>query len=243
MPTFSRYTKLQGVPESLLQTFRLAHAIAEAGIPLAVRPSHKERWKWLGRYFPDLEWRATHFGLAIRDIEVDHRTPNTRVGSLERPLIFAQGIVERCSEKWSERIHPASFAGHLTERRLSALAGLQQAFGSAFRLVATDAGRRWPEKAWDDDYYTLLGASAVTVCPDGDFTWTYRFFEAALCGSIPVIQNEATPYLGFRFYRMTDRPTIMRWREEWAHENADRARRLLTVSHQSLRDAVRSVTR
>lgn len=234
-----RYRRLYGV-NTLLQSFRLSHAISEAGVPLAVHPSHRDRYLWLDRYFPGLNWKATLVALPFRDVTLDHRTPSTSLGNVQRPLIFAHSVIDRCRDKWSDRTYLISFAGRMTEARRKAFSPVIGMVGDAFRVVETNAGRTWPTKAWDDAYYEVLGRSQLTACPDGDFIWTYRFFEAALCGSIPVVQNWCSQFEGFRFYRMADYdPATMQWREDWALENAIAARQLLTVPHECIRHALR----
>lgn len=69
----------------------------------------------------------------------------------------------------------------------------------SFHLVFTNQGRKFPEKAWDQDYYETLLNSKYVLCPDGDYIWTYRFFESVLCGAIPVIQNTCDAYEGFNY--------------------------------------------
>ena len=42
-------------------------------------------------------------------------------------------------------------------------------------------------------YWDMMQRAKYVLCPDGDFVWTYRFFEAVACGAIPII--ERWPYL------------------------------------------------
>lgn len=230
--------RLRGVRTELLQTFRLSHAMAEAGIPLAVDRWQVGAYRWLDQYFPGLDWKWAPVARSFKQLAVDHHTPRTAVGNVERPLIFAHGVTDRCKLKWDDRVISISFAGNMTESRRHTLSPLFAAYGDGFRVVSTNAGRDWPGKAWDEQYYEVLGRSALTACPDGDFIWTYRFFEAALCGSIPVIQNWCSHYEGFWYYRLSDDPESMMWREDWALHNEETARGLLTVPLQRLREAV-----
>ena len=73
-----------------------------------------------------------------------------------------------------------------------------------FHLRSSCRGRRFPIKAWDSDYYAVLLRSQCVLCPNGEYTWSYRFFEAALCGAIPIIEEDCPVYRGFRYYRMSD---------------------------------------
>lgn len=228
---------LDDLGSNLLQVFRLAHAIAEAGVPIRTAPDNQPRWTHLADHHPDVPIRTD--GPADRvTATVDHATPVTGVGDCRRPLVFAHAVADRCAELWSERSVAISFAGLITDQRRGALRPLTDQFGDRFEAVATRAGRSWPGKAWDEEYYAVLGRSALVACPDGDYVWTYRFFEAALCGAIPVIEHDCEHYEGFRFHRIGDPADQLVWREDWAAHNHAAARRLLTVPHDELRDAV-----
>lgn len=86
-------------------------------------------------------------------------------------------------------------------------------------LWSSDKGRKFPYKSWDDDYYQVLSDSQFVICPNGDFIWTYRFFEAVMCGAIPVIEDTCDIYEGFRFLTMKDDLSNAQWSEEDALYN------------------------
>ena len=50
-----------------------------------------------------------------------------------------------------------------------------------------------------------MAKSKFVLCPNGDFIWTYRFFEAIACGAIPIIEDDLPLYDGFQYYKM-DQP-------------------------------------
>ncbi len=108
-------------------------------------------------------------------------------------------------------------------------------------INSSDRGRVFPLKAWDLAYYKLLSDSRFTLCPSGDFTWSYRFFEAALCGSIPVVQEICSVYQGFRYYTFADRHDEMVWRSEDAEANYELALARLTIPRDELNDVLRSI--
>jgi|688.fasta_scaffold635732_1 hypothetical protein len=41
----------------------------------------------------------------------------------------------------------------------------------------------------DNDYYYNMSRSKFVLCPIGDCNWSYRFFEAIICGAIPVLKD------------------------------------------------------
>jgi len=105
----------------------------------------------------------------------------------------------------------------------------------------SNLGRQFPIKAWDDQYYDFLGLSEFTLCPAGDYIWTYRFFEAALCGSIPIVQDACEIYKGFEYEYMSCDVHSLKWTEEKALHNYERAVQLLTVPYDVLNDALEEV--
>ena len=95
-------------------------------------------------------------------------------------------------------------------------------------------GRQFPGKSWDADYQALLARSRFVLCPSGDFVWLYRFFEAALCGAIPIIEQDCAAYAGFRYRTMTEALGDADWNEEEALHNYALCQERLTVSRAAL---------
>ncbi|MDF1561666.1 MAG: hypothetical protein P1V51_01410 [Deltaproteobacteria bacterium] len=105
-------------------------------------------------------------------------------------------------------------------------------------LFASSRGRRFPVKAWDPDYYDTLCRSLFVLCPDGDFVWTYRFFEAMACGALPVIESTCVHHEGFTFATL-DTPLAELERSPRAlEENFERCRERLTVPREALDAAI-----
>jgi len=107
----------------------------------------------------------------------------------------------------------------------------------------SDRGWCHPTKAWDGVYFRRLVNSKFVLCPDGQFVWTYRFFEAALCGAIPIIQNECPLYDGFHYYTMEDPIEALDWNREHVLHNFNLCRDRLTVSHGRLNDEIHRLLR
>lgn len=88
-----------------------------------------------------------------------------------------------------------------------------------FVFWSSNRGRIFPVKSWDNQYYTILSRSQFVLCPNGDFIWSYRFFESILCGAIPIIQDECDAYNEFKFYKISDDINNFVWTEEVAMHN------------------------
>ena len=121
------------LPFYLLQTLRLVHAIGETGFRLCVEPDDEKAVVLLKKVF-GLEYKVGTGGAQrISGLYVDHLTPLTRVGSIERPLIMPNGVLRHCRAGWpKEREIDVSFTGLLTDSRQAAinrwlsLSGLEQ---------------------------------------------------------------------------------------------------------------------
>jgi hypothetical protein len=100
-------------------------------------------------------------------------------------------------------------------------------------------GRRFPLKVWDPAYYEHLARSQFVLCPSGDYVWTYRFFEAVLCGAIPVVEEACPAYEGFRYHRADEIASQFVWTREVAEHNARLCRRRITVARERLDEELR----
>jgi hypothetical protein len=87
---------------------------------------------------------------------------------------------------------------------------------------SSERGRRFPTKAWDEDYFRMLAGSQLVLCPSGDYHWSYRFFEACLCGALPIVEQVSPLYEGLRYRLLADG----RDHRPWAQEDADHNFRL-----------------
>jgi hypothetical protein len=84
---------------------------------------------------------------------------------------------------------------------------------------SSERGRRFPTKAWDEEYFQMLADSEHVLCPSGDYQWSYRFFEACLCGAVPIVEAGSPLYDGFRYRLMTDRRDAAPWSAADAEHN------------------------
>jgi hypothetical protein len=94
---------------------------------------------------------------------------------------------------------------------------------------SSNRGRSFPTKSWDHKYFNLLAKTQFSLCPRGDHVWTYRFFEAALCGSIPVIEAYDPIYSGFRFRTLEESSQQLIWSQADAEHNYALCQERLTI--------------
>lgn len=99
-------------------------------------------------------------------------------------------------------------------------------------------GRNYPYKAWDANYYNILLNSKFTLCPSGDFTWSYRFFESILCGAIPVVEEDCGAYEGFRYKYLSSNHKTFKWSQEDADFNYNLCLEKITVPKNLLNEEI-----
>lgn len=108
-------------------------------------------------------------------------------------------------------------------------------------LWASDRGRQFPGKSWDEEYHALLARSQFVLCPCGDYVWSYRFFEAVLCGAVPIVEQPCPAYDGFSYRTMDDSLSDARWNPADAQRNAEVCEARLTVPTQELNAEIASL--
>lgn len=97
-------------------------------------------------------------------------------------------------------------------------------------ILSSNRGRKFPIKAWDDEYFKVLGQSAFVLCPSGVCIWSYRFFESILCGAIPIIDENCDAYEGFRFKYMSEDASKFIWNKEDAEYNYNLCLERITIN-------------
>jgi hypothetical protein len=218
-----------------LDKARLYHAFREAGLEPLLGGSD------LG---PMLQLRShVHMeaakGPSLQGISVEHGTPRTRIGNISRPYVFPHELADLCRSYWKEeRSMPVSFRGLITARRSRALQKWQNVPG--VHILHSIRGRESGVKYWDAAYFAELADSECVLCPDGDFPFSYRTFESALCGALPIVETEHECYGKLEVATMgeVDPAHPPEWSKERALRNYEIARALVTVPLEELRREV-----
>jgi hypothetical protein len=255
-------------PLRKIQFVRLAQALMESNYDVHLSEDTHGQFEYLSQFFPLQYSIGRGEAPLLPQIEFDHSVPLTKIGTLERPLIFPRASFDRCRAAWPEtRPVRFFFAGRVTRERARALRSwadiseieiqVPRPIGTfskwfrrrflrsvppAIKKTGSDEisfwssmrGREYPVKAWDEDYYQAMARAQFVLCPSGDFVWTYRFFEAAMCGAIPVVEAACPAYEGFRFFTMQQPIAELRWTEETAEHNFRLCCDRLTISRQQL---------
>lgn len=133
----------------------------------------------------------------IENVNIEHtESPITYIGNKKYSLVFPRFLINHFSlEKFNDYL----FIGLVTPTRKKFLSQ----FSSA-KIKNSKRGRDKMTKVYDIEYFNQLSKSKFILCPNGDFTWTYRFFESILCGSIPIIEKYHYLYNGYKYFTKDD---------------------------------------
>jgi hypothetical protein len=215
---------------------RLYHALREAGLRPLLRQGEKAQVLGLAASGVKLE-----DGVApeLPGLRLPHTELGVQIGNLTRPYVFPHALVDLCRGSWADvRELRASFRGLMTSPRSAVLAGWQGAAG--VQITGSRAGRNQATKYWDTGYFQELGNSEHVLCPNGDCPFSYRVFEAALCGGMPIVEE---PHPGYKRLDVlvlgeTRPESLPAWDPELAHQNFEIARDLVTIPLDELRSEV-----
>jgi hypothetical protein len=135
-------------------------------------------------------------------------------------------------DEYTEKQIPKNLLGKLLRKTGTDLK--QKMIKPDLYITNSKKGRNFPGKSLDTTYYGTLANSEFVLCPSGDYTWSYRFFESILCGAIPVVEETCEAYEGFRFYMMTDKSEDLKWSAEDAIFNYNLCLERIVVSPEDI---------
>jgi len=130
-------------------------------------------------------------------IKVYHREDvKTVIGIKEFKLLFPKFMLKYDN---MEKDINFLFIGLITPSRDKFLAPFRKERGTF--ILNSMNGRNPDTKGKDESYFRMMARAKFVLCPDGDFTWTYRFFESVIFRAIPIIENLSPLYNGYYFFR------------------------------------------
>lgn len=150
-------------------------------------------------------------GLLNPKIEINHINGSTFINGKEHGLVFPLSFVNYCKSVWSSRIQESYFKGFITKKR-----DWVRVYDN---VTESKRGRNKDLKySLDKEYYESLGRTKFALTPTGDCPWSYRMFEAMMCGSIPVLgDDDVDVFAGdYKVYRHSD---IKEYRLDYAEYN------------------------
>jgi len=129
-------------------------------------------------------------------LDIQHSTPITKIDDVEYSLVFPKIMLEYNNVN---KDIDTLFIGLITEKRKPFLSKFEEA-----TIVSSKRGRNINTKQFDTDYFKNMARAKFVLCPNGDFTWTYRFFESVIFKAIPIIEDYTHHYDGYHYYTIDD---------------------------------------
>ncbi len=129
-------------------------------------------------------------------LDIQHSTPVTKIDDVEYSLVFPKIMLEYNNVN---KDIDTLFIGLITEKRKPFLSRFPNA-----TIINSNRGRDFITKQFDTEYFKKMARSNFILCPNGAFTWTYRFFESVIFKAIPIIEDYTHHYDGYHYYTIDD---------------------------------------
>jgi hypothetical protein len=136
-------------------------------------------------------------GIKNYNLKIIHSIPITKVNGKTYNLLFPKSLL-RFNNGLGKDID-FLFIGLITKNRKLFLSKFKNA-----TIINSKRGRDLSTKEFDIEYFKTMSRAKFTLCPSGDFIWTYRFFESIIFKSIPIVEEVCDLYEGYTFYKLFD---------------------------------------
>jgi len=130
-------------------------------------------------------------------LEIQHSTPITKIDDVVYSLVFPKMLLKFNDDVVKDI--DTLFIGLITDKRKPFLSNFPNA-----TIISSHRGRDINTKQFDTYYFENMARSKFVLCPNGDFTWTYRFFESVIFKAIPIIEDYTHHYDGYAYYTKSD---------------------------------------
>ena len=207
---------------TLIQTVRAKQAVMELGHVVNIKPGELKIYSYLKKYFPSTRYTFKR-GKTV-PVNLDHKEPFVQINGQKKVLIYPKQAFDLSKKFWNPKRTKVFFRGFVPFFREEAL---KQWEGLA-TIEKVDTGRKSINRFWDETYLTATGKAEFVLCPDGGWPWSYRFYEAVLCGAIPIVQTECDIYQGYNYFKWNEQDKLQ-YDLTRAIENFERARLELTI--------------
>lgn len=128
-------------------------------------------------------------GISESSLVVDHKHGTNKIAGVQVPVTFPQRLKNRVARMDKIKSLNYVYIGTVTPRRAWILP-----YASKTDSVVRKSlyGRTKSTKyTFDTNYYQTMCRSRFTLTPTDEYNWSYRFFEAILCLSIPVVEKNS----------------------------------------------------
>ena len=164
------------------------------------------------------ERALTESGIPHDNLKIDLENAICYNGGKKYNVLYPNSYVTRIEKMDHTKIYDYNFKGNKFKRREWVIEFDTPKSVVEFTLKGKDIEKE-NSYEFDENYYQTLCSSKFTLCPGGDFDWSYRFFESCMCKSIPIIcsvDEVDITMKGYKFY-LKDEEHI--FREDWIEHN------------------------
>ena len=209
------------ISPNLLQEIRLIHSLCDEGVDIYCCYTDYLKLLPIKTHFNGNIYIGYNYeGENISNIlKINHTLPLTEFRDKKKSLIFPRSLIKYCYDDLPKKRMEIFFSGKLTSKRTNSIKKLKEKLNLNLITEISHNGRNFPIKTFDKNYFDNMKKYKFIFCPDGDFIWTYRFFESVMCGAIPVIENDCELYKGFKYYKLSDDLNNIRYNEDWITHN------------------------
>ena len=125
---------------------------------------------------------------SIKMFKEDHLDGCNYINNIKIPLTFPMYIVNHTNKLCKNKDLDYNFIGTITNKR----EWIKKYKKNTSIIDSSSYGRDVLKKyEIDKDYYNIISKSKFTLTPTGDCPWSYRFFEAIMCLSIPILDDDS----------------------------------------------------
>ena len=150
-------------------------------------------------------------------LRTDHYNGANYIGEIKYPIIFPLYLKNYISKLDKAKTLEYNFIGTISNKR-----SWIYKYKTLNSIIKASNKGRDPKQKYniDEEYYTIMSHSKFTLAPTGDCPWSYRFFEAIMCMSIPIVETNSNDiYMKDYFYYYDNDKHI--YSEEIARKNYD----------------------
>lgn len=139
-------------------------------------------------------------------ISVDHSNSKCYYGDEEYGVIYPKSWLTLFES--TEKSIDYFFSGYLNNEKEENRLWVLEYKNQNSVINFSDRGRNIPRDLFDIDFFDIMKKSKFSLCPQGyPYKWTYRFYEAILCKSIPILKQDDVidDYFNYEFYIHNDK--------------------------------------
>lgn len=164
----------------------------------------------------------------IKNLTIDHKNAICTNDNINYSIIFPISMVKKIEDITSIQVkkYMYFYRGVNTENKKWILDFCNRSDSIIqFSTYGRNANTKY---ILDEDYYTKMASSYFTLCPTDVFNWSYRFLEAIVTKTIPIIGDDNYDIHShrFKYYKKSD---IHVYKQDWVDYNIEQFYKYHTI--------------